>query len=104
MEVSIFAGVESGVESGVQRFYAAPADSPPTTKHLKYLSNHQVFLHQNPTQESPLQALSNESSFVRFHETVLEIAFTHNISPTAQDLGATKDSLDARRKDLKDEP
>src|SRR5579862_8501240 len=83
---------------------SAPPDSPPTTKHLKYLSNHRVFSNPNPTQESSLLALSNEPSFIQFHAAVLKIAFTHNISPTAQDIATTKDSLEARSKALQYEP
>src|ERR1700761_9707361 len=80
-----FVGVESGVESGVQRCYAStpcvPA-GPPPTKTAQYLSNHRAFPHQNQTQESPLLSLSNAPSFIQFHAAVLEIAFTHNISTT----------------------
>src|ERR1700761_4802973 len=76
--------------------YAPSADSPPTTKHLKYLSNHRVFPHPNPTQETPLLALSNAPSFIRFHEAVLEIASTHNIAATVRDIATPNYSLDAR--------
>ena len=96
MEMYIFVGVESGVESGVQTLLRLYALRSGPQKTPQYLGNHRVFPHQNQTQESPLQALSNESSFVRFHETVLEIAFTHNISPTTQDIAMPKDSLEAR--------
>src|SRR5579862_9513255 len=70
----------------------------------QYLSNHRLFPNPNPTQESPLLALSNAPSFVQFYETVLKIAFTHNISTTAQDIATPKDSLDARRIALQYEP
>src|ERR1700761_8397443 len=88
----------------VQRFYAPlPATLHPQQT-PQYLSNHRLYSNQNPTQESALQALSNAPSFVQFHAAVLEIAFTHNISTTTQDIATPKDSLDARRIDLKDEP
>src|ERR1700761_4489244 len=75
---------------------AAPGRLSTHNKHLKYLSNHRVFPYQNPTQESPLHALSNAPSFIQFHETVPKIAFTHNISSTPQDIAMPKDSLEAR--------
>src|ERR1700761_5211939 len=81
-----------------------PAQLFTTQQTPQYLSNHRVFPNPNPTQESTLLALSNAPSFVQFHEAVPKIAFTHNISPTAQDLEAIKDSLDARSKDLQDKP
>src|SRR5579862_9149594 len=78
--------------------YAPSATTPnflPTTKHLKYLSNYRVFSNTNPTQESPLLALSNAPSFVHFHEAVIKIAFTHNILLAIQDIATPKDSLEA---------
>src|SRR6201996_5674443 len=74
--------IEGDIEVFFGRWKVQTVFAQNLNKHLKYLSNHRVFPHPNPTQESPLHALSNAPSFVRFHAAVPKIASTHNISPT----------------------